>query len=463
MMRRKYWELREAIRERRPPAIIEKYLAFAYYGLGLAQSYMGSLMPRRPANSKHILLLVWSMPPNVNGGVYRPTTLVRYGTQLGWRFTVVTGPQPDQVSEAGKYIRDKIPASATIRHTEPYRINRRNLPFPDVDGGIMNALRIFYAGRRLVSRTPPAIVMASGPTFQNFIAAKLLARHFRAKLVLEYRDEWSQCPFEFVRKYSADHQRESECLSRSDAVIFTTISQLQHQVGAFETLNPDKCHVVPNGWDPVDLIAGAAHEGSLSKSAEPAFTLAYLGALGLVGGINDFLMQFEQVLRNNPPLQSRIKLKLVGGKSAEVVERLDSFPFDGIIEQVDQVPKADACRMMSTANALLILNPPGMSRYIAGKLYEYLASGTPILVYGEGGEIEAIIKNLGAGIVVPYGNTSALATALSDIRSIDRSGSKVSDWLDEHTRERLAGRTISILSACLSADVTSQPSLSSAE
>lgn len=59
-----------------------------------------------------------------------------------------------------------------------------------------------------------------------------------------------------------------------------------------------------------------------------------------------------------------------------------------------------------------MFNPPELELYIQGKLYEYIASGTPVLLYGAGGEMARIIGRLGAGVAVAQGDGEALGRAL---------------------------------------------------
>lgn len=452
-----YWKLREALRERRAPVIVQRWRAIIFYKIVMIQAALGGLVPRRQANKKHLLLLVWSMPPDVNGGVYRPTALLKYGIRTGeWCFSLLTGPEPVIVSQAGEYLKKQFPPEVSIKRISPYPLNSKSLPFPDVDGGIMNALNTFAEGRRLYRGNPPTVIMASGPKFHNFIAATLLARFFDAKLVLEYRDEWSQCPFDFVIKFAKDVQWENWCLSKADLVVFTTFSQLQHQVNQFPQLDANKCIVVPNGWDANDFIDKKVLS-PLPKTDDPnkTFVLAFLGYFGAIGHVDKFLNVLEAMLKEDADLRNHFKLMLVGDKTTLALAQLKEFAFQDIIELIDQIPKLEACRMMASSDALLLINPPSISRYIPGKLYDYLASKTPVLVYGEGGEIGEIVKKLNAGIVVPDGDLVALRHALQDIRKFKRvTNQEVDDWLKTRTRETLSYEVMDALSGLINSDTS---------
>lgn len=97
---------------------------------------------------------------------------------------------------------------------------------------------------------------------------------------------------------------------------------------------------------------------------------------------------------------------------------------------------------------LLLINEPGLARYRPGKLYDYLAAGRSVLVFGEGGEVADLVRALDAGMRVPAGDESALAEAREALEAgtgyrTDDRGRR--EWLRAHTRQRLADEMFAIL------------------
>jgi hypothetical protein len=102
---------------------------------------------------------------------------------------------------------------------------------------------------------------------------------------------------------------------------------------------------------------------------------------------------------------------------------------------------------MRSADALLVINKPSLNRYLPGKLYEYLAVETPVLVYGDGGEVPSLIRRFDAGCVVATGDVEGLEAALGTLRH-KRGSSRVHgvhEWLSSHTREHLSRRFVDLL------------------
>lgn len=458
LLKEKYWSIRADLRHKRFPYLVRRLqhkfsTEFAYLALAhiFIKSILVSSFRKRPKSKKNLLLLAWLFPPMISGGVYRPTALVKYARKTNWNISVIAGPMPTKPSDAGKALSDQIPKEIKVQYLGGARW-KSDLERPwEIDGGIINAVQVFKEAKNICNSEPPAIVMASGPPFHNFIAATLLSYYFKARLVLEYRDEWSECPFEFVKKNWVSRQWESWCLTKADLVVFTTQSQLEHQKKIFSQLEGKKCVVIPNGWDSDDFIM--ISEKKLRLDTKNTLTLAYFGNLWLVEELRAFLQSLTKVLDNSPQIREVLKIKFVGIKNQACIKQITNLTHPGIIEIIDQVPKPDACKMMSSVDALLLFNSISFNRYIPGKTYDYIASKTPILAFGEGYEVAQIIKNLGIGIVIPFNDIIALEHALKNIKffkiEIDRNKRKIDNWLKARRRDILALETFKNLDQLL--------------
>jgi glycosyltransferase involved in cell wall biosynthesis len=282
----------------------------------------------------------------------------------------------------------------------------------------------------------PDVVVASGPPFANFVAGYYLARAWRAPLVLDYRDEWTECPFEFVHKGNADRQWEQRCLDAAALVVFTTASMLEHQLKAFKHLDRGKCTVVPNGWEPEDILVQSGKPPEDAQSARRIVVL-YAGNLSQHTPLGSFLNAIASIISRQPALAERLQIVFLGQKSTLALDQLNAFPYPRVIELQDQVSKSAAAEMMKAAAALLLINEPRLNRYVPGKLYDYIASRTPILLYGTGGESARVVSLLQAGQVIEEGDIQGLEAFIQTL-CVRRSGTVgvplIDDWLDRHTR-----------------------------
>ena len=137
------------------------------------------------------------------------------------------------------------------------------------------------------------------------------------------------------------------------------------------------------------------------------------------------------------------------------MEQIGELGFAGISRMVPQLSRADAQRLMRRCSLLLLIVNKDMDRYRPGKLYSYLASGTPILVYGSDGESGQIVRSLACGTVVADGDDAALETALARAMDDDTSisdGSRRLEWIRSMDRRLLAGRLFELLERAVATD-----------
>lgn len=430
-----------------------RFPAWRRYG----RRYLHQLSHRRvepKSYSKHIVILAWEFPPAVTGGVYRPASFARYASEQGWKVTVICGPAPTEPTRAGTYLAEVIPKNVTVHHVSATAAGPHPSPLPRVDGGIGNALNVYERASEILNDIEPGIILASGPPFHNFIAATWLAKRFDWKLVLDYRDEWSHNPFQFVMNDPINARWEARCLQKAAHVIFTTHSQLAHQATSFPVLDQKRGSVVFNGWEPRDF-SNEAPTIDLRPLLRKPFTLAFFGNLGPMAHPGEFLNTLSKVYDKNPALIATTQVVFVGYKQEAVLKQLADFPYQDNLLLLDQVSKAEAAVMMRNVSALLLLNTPALFRYIQGKLYDYMASDTPILFYGEGGEMATVIEEQQAGLVIPYSDSTALAHALENlIEGKVQSAPSKKQWLQSRTREHQAMALLSTLDGLIQTDNT---------
>lgn len=155
---------------------------------------------RRSSSGRHLALFASALPPSSNVGVLRPLSFMRYACSVGWRVDAFCSEPPPTQRQHGDELMARVPREATL-HVVPASSREPSFRFfPRVDGDFRNALAYARQAIESLADDPPDIVMASAPRFFTFVAALFVARRFGAPLVLDYRDEWTECPFDFVQK-----------------------------------------------------------------------------------------------------------------------------------------------------------------------------------------------------------------------------------------------------------------------
>jgi glycosyltransferase involved in cell wall biosynthesis len=93
-----------------------------------------------------------------------------------------------------------------------------------------------------------------------------------------------------------------------------------------------------------------------------------------------------------------------------IARACDELGLSAVVEFAPRVPRAQSLAAMRSASGLLLLQP-GHPVAVPAKLYDYMASGRPILAIGEG-ETAEIVSASGAGIAAPSDDETLIGAAL---------------------------------------------------
>jgi glycosyltransferase involved in cell wall biosynthesis len=381
-------------------------------------------------------------------------SFLRHACGAGWRVDAFCGEATDGQRLHGEELLSQVPAEARL-HVFPASSRQPSYKlFPRVDGGFPNALEYARRAINLLATDPPDLVIASGPPFFTFVSALFVARHFGAALVLDYRDEWSECPFDFVHRDGHDRAWEQRCLTNADVVLFTTESHLRHQLATFPELAPQKAHVVPNGWEPDDFAEWGYEPPPAAPDEARPLCLAHVGTSAAHSSPQDFLDTLQQLLTDEPELVPQIRVQFIGRRSPSADRAIRNFGFPNVLEIIEHVGKREANRRMQKSDALLLIASKDLERYLPGKLFDYLAARRPVLVFGSAGESSALVDGLGAGAFCESGSPAALRDALLRLQrmGMPRDDCAIHEWLNEHRRDVLVARAFAIIESRMAAD-----------
>lgn len=438
-LHRHYWKIQELWRHRKAV----KLRPWLGYGLLLVERACSRFLPRkRQPGPRRLLLLVSQFPPVNNGGVFRPLHLAIHFARAGWDVSVVTGPAPTQPLGLGVHLRKKLPNGVRVVNLPDCNTaSFRSWGFPSVEGGFFNAVATARWSLRHLRACQPDLIVASGPKFYNFAAASWLKRAYACRLILDYRDEWTESLPSFVHLGRDDRRYEEAALELADRIVLVTESMQRHIQEAFTTLDPSKCHCIPNGWDPEDFV----HLAREPVNTERKIVLAYFGSLGDDYAVTPLLKLLQHGWDRFQPVLKRLRIECYGMCHGTVREEIAASPAAALFSIHEALPKQEMFSRMQAADALLVLNPRTFARSIQGKVYEYAASGRPMIVLGAGGEVSALVNKLGCGWVVAEDDHAGLFAAIEASRVyVNPRPGRVSEWLAANTRRNQSLRFVAL-------------------
>lgn len=396
-----------------------------------------------------LLFLTYYFPPIGGPGVQRSLKFVRYLAEEGFEPIVVAGPgmgrdrwEPEDASLAGEipdglalYRPSSAPPPGEASSTRLTRLLGRSTPRFRWWREQARAEGL-AAARKHGAR---AVFITASP-FEGISAAADIAESLGLPVVADLRDPWAldetiSHPTGLHRSRQLRLMRRT--LARVDRILMNTPEAREAVQVEFPELGP-RCAYVTNGYDEADF------EGVARGESQEEFVIVFAGfsysdiGLGhsrysslrhILGGEPVpvdlaarspllLLEAIETICRDDPRSTAAIRFEWVGQVSVVDRERIARSPVASRVRLRGQVPHAAAIEAMVSAD-LLFLPMHGLptgyrARMVPGKLYEYLASGRPVLAAVPEGDARDFITSAGAGRIVRPGDHVGLVQALRE-------------------------------------------------
>ena len=222
------------------------------------------------------------------------------------------------------------------------------------------------------------VVTTSPPHSTQLIGLRLKRQYPHIKWVADLRDPWTDIYYNkelyqttLAKLYNAYLER--KVLENADQVI--TVSDDCRRNFESKTNRSIPIKVIPNGYDETDFLP----EKSCKKTDK--FILSYVGSLSPLYETKTFITALQQLPQ---AIKDKIKLRFVGGAYANLVAQLEKIGIE--TEWLGYVTHKNAINYMQAADMLLLLLPDQSENkgILTGKLFEYMATGKPILMIGFG-------------------------------------------------------------------------------
>lgn len=396
------------------------------------------------------LLIAWDLPPRFSSGTFRPHSFIKFCEQEMWTVDSFSGPIDVKTDADNRSVSTHRRGQSL--HYNPPRFVPSFRIFPKIHGGFYTAISAVFQLKPLLTKRKYCAIIASGPPFCVFVIGYFSSRLNDCPLILDYRDEWTENPF-IVANNKFDRWWERRCIRAADMIVFTTESQKKHQLKIFHELSPDKTIVLPNGWDPSVDVQRFDLVGPKTVLDRP-LVVSYIGKLGSHVPIGRFLSTLNSAMESANQDTLRPIIRFVGEIDEIARSQVEATAGDIEIEEIGVVDHETAINIAANSDLLLLIADKRLERYRPGKLYDYLASRRPILVFGEAGEISEVVEQLDAGILIPFGDSDRLAAVIGgrEILPDPASNPALKPWLDRHSRETITHTLIEAL-ATLSTNV----------
>lgn len=204
-------------------------------------------------------------------------------------------------------------------------------------------------------------------------------------------------------------------LKAADCIICVSQEGREHLEAEWQ-VPPQKIVVFPNAVDvdkfKPDANAGAAIRSTLKIEANPV--IMFLGNFFAWHDVTTLLYAFAVALKSHPAA----RLILVGdGEYRPTMElRAAELGLSYAVTFTGMVPPAEAPNYVAAADVAVVPYPPMRQKMWLSplKLFEYMASGKAVVASAIG-QVNQVICDRKNGMLVPPGNSTALASALDTL------------------------------------------------
>lgn len=426
-------------------------------------------------SDKKVLIIAYYWPPSGGSGVQRWLKFVKYLPQFGVKPYVFTPENPSAPVQDLSLSKD-IPAEAVVMKLpiwEPYEAfgklskifsGTKNSP---VQKGSVNSntasfsrLSIWVRGNFFIpdprkfwvnpsvrflntyleQEKINTIITTGPPHSMHLIGLKLKKRMPSLKWIVDMRDPWSEWGFldsiKAGARAKAKHRSlEREVLTTANEVITIT----PFYVRQFERLSGRKVNLVTNGFDEEDFK-------NFKIIRSDKFRIRHVGIVNEKCDPRPFMNAVAAWCEEDESIRTTIEVEFVGQVYPSFRQFVLSHP---VLSQVtrftDSVPH-DKLMDIYASSAVLVLVLTGYKDaegYMPGKLFEYLATGLPVLGVGPvKGDAADLIGQTGAGEMVESNDQEKIKNALVQFyqdweNGVEHSFASRTNYSRKHTTQAL--------------------------
>lgn len=274
------------------------------------------------------------------------------------------------------------------------------LEFPDEYAGWRPVAEAAMRGRRF------DVVLGTMPPFTDAVIAGSLARRMRARLVLDFRDPWTEAIQDapgIDEATCARHRRmEDALLTAADLVVGvspTHCAWLSARTGTEVIL-------ARNGYDPADEV-----QQPQVLAARPLH-LVYAGSLAYG---RDLRPVFAAMASLRPRLGATdLRLTYAGDSGAAVRAWAEAAQVADAIDDLGEVGVAQARQLVDSANLCVVRVSEAYGHAIPAKLYDIAARRRPVLLVGPANcDAAQLVRELALGWACASDDVPGIAAALA--------------------------------------------------
>ncbi len=284
-----------------------------------------------------------------------------------------------------------------------------------VPGKILCYLSFFFLALPMILTTSGDILITTSPPPSVSFLGLLLHKFKNIPWVLEVRDLWPEMIQDLGVKIGVfsriSNKIACDLYKNSSSIIALTpgFAKIIAQKG----ISSEKISVIPNGVDPI-FEDQPQNQISTSFNENKKFCVLYLGSMGTANRLTTLLSLAERLI-DYPDIQ--FVFIGDGTEKNKLMREAAEKKLTNVLFQ-NSVPRQSVPEVLKQADLCILTHAQQGSfhAFIPNRLFDYLASGKPVLAVLEKGDASEILEKSGGGTQISAKDLDAAAKAILDLR-----------------------------------------------
>ncbi len=422
---------------------------------------------------KKVLIITYYWPPSGGAGVQRWLKFAKYLPEFNVEPVILT-VDPDYASYAqydeslfGEVASDcKVFRTKSVEVYDLYKKITRSKEIPyggfanESNPSLLQKISRFIRGnfflpdprkrwnkyairkaKKLIRTYQIDTVITTSPPHSTQLIGLKLKKQLGIRWIADLCDPWTEIYYNslllqtpLARRINKNMER--RVLKNADQII--TVSQGFKKL--FTGYCPEienKIAVIYSGFDESDIVPAP-------KTTTDKYVITYGGTIADSYNLQGFINALVQLPKS---IKQQLLIRFVGKISAGQIEKFKKTGLDKNLQVIDYVEHKKLIGYLTDSDILLLVIPDVVNNegIIPGKLFEYLATGIPVLAVGtEKGDVASILKKCDGGAIFEPEKSSEICSSLKHLL-LQKKGNTPSPNLNKFSRRNLTTQLNTII------------------
>lgn len=428
-----------------------------------------------------VLIITYYWPPSGGSGVQRWLKMSKYLPKNGWQPVIYTADGAEYPVEDMSLEKDIAPETEVLRHeiVEPYSFYKKFLGIKKdekIKAGFINEgkkksswkenVSVWLRGnlfipdarcwwirpsvkflKKYLKSNPVDAIISTGPPHSMHLIAKKLHKKFNIPWIADFRDPWTDIDFykdlRLTKWADRIHRRMEKSVLLSANEIVTVGN---HCAQGLKKICGRDIKIITNGYDfNIDELNN-------NTNLTDKFTLSHIGIIGANRNPILFWEAIKELVQDDVFAKS-LNIRLIGQIDQSVIKSINDNGIGQFVEIIPYIPHSEVLEKQSESQVLLLFinNTPNAKSVLTGKLFEYMASGRPILSIGPSdGDTAAILQETQTGVNVDFLDKDRIKIELKNLFSKylnNNLSTSHNGSVDKYSRNNLTAEYVKLLNS----------------